>query len=59
MSLTRIIADIDRDSRRCVSFGGASMVEDCLEVLKASLESYMTLHQSMRFVTLASEQKEA
>lgn len=59
MSLSRIIADIDRDSRRCVSFGGASMIEDCLEVLKASIEAYVTLHQSMRFVTMATEQKEA
>lgn len=59
MNLSRIIADIDRDSRRCVSFGGASMVEDCLEVLKASVEAYTALHQSMRFVTLANEQKEA
>jgi hypothetical protein len=59
MNLNRIIRDIDRDSRRCVSFGGASMVEECIEILKASVESYMTLHQSMRFVTLATEQKEA
>jgi hypothetical protein len=59
MNLGRIIADIDRDSRRCVSITGASMFEDCIEVLKTSVEAYTTLHQSMRFVTLATEQKEA
>ncbi|MNB61109.1 hypothetical protein D3C87_860090 [compost metagenome] len=59
MNLTRIIADIDRDSRRCVSFAAASSHEDYIEMLKATIESYTKLHESLRFVTLASEKKEA
>lgn len=59
MNLGRIIGDIDRDSRRCVSFAAAACHEDFIEVLKASIESYTKLHESLRFVTLASANKES
>lgn len=59
MNLTRIIADIDRDSKRCVSFRAAAAHEECIEVLKATIEAYQQLHNSMRFVTLTTENKES
>jgi hypothetical protein len=59
MNLGRIIADVDRDSRRCVSFAAASSHEDYIEMLKATIESYTKLHESLRFVTMATEKKES
>lgn len=59
VELSRLIHDIDRDSKRCVSFSAAATHEDCIEILKSSVETYQTYHQSLRFVTLATEQKES
>jgi len=53
------IHDVKKAAVRCVSPMFANNPEDCRAMLAHAIEAYHTLHQSMRFITLAKDNKEA
>ena len=52
------VESVRRAAIRCVSFGVVASPEDSFEDLTAAIEIYNRLHASMRWVTLAKDNKE-